>query len=276
MSNLSIRKKQAKSLLNLKEKKIKSKNMFLRIFFIFFIGGYAFFLTSKQWFPADGKVIPATRLNHELNYEDRIVTVNRWEYSPEQHIMEVELTIDNQSLDGIDKYKYEVLERKNGKLMVEPMVEKQNFVMLRISNIPDNWLELSLRLKIPKAKNNLRLYTNKNDVKRVNELKNLSVNGYMIKHINTVIDNYQNKIKVNEKEISKLEKKIINAKNNISNITEQMQYQTDQEREVSNTKISNQKTEIENINTEIQKLDSDIKEFMERIEKLKEQKKVYK
>lgn len=85
------------------------KSIFFPTFIVIFIVGYAFFLTSKLWYPNGDDLVTATKLNTEKFFNGRTVKVMRWDYSKSQGLCEVELDISNQQYDGIDTYDYEAI-----------------------------------------------------------------------------------------------------------------------------------------------------------------------
>lgn len=68
---------------------------FFYIFIFFFIGGYALFFSSRGWMSTQSLAKKQTELHKEVEWENRKVRIIRWEYSEEQHLMEVELDITN-------------------------------------------------------------------------------------------------------------------------------------------------------------------------------------
>ena len=76
------------------------------LFFCFFIRGYLLFFTSRYWMQTSGGAKRLSPLNQEIDWNDRKVRLLRWEYSPDQKLMEVELAITNTAFDGMDKYQY--------------------------------------------------------------------------------------------------------------------------------------------------------------------------
>ena len=124
------------------------KSIFFPTFIVIFIVGYAFFLTSKLWYPNGDDLVTATKLNTEKFFNGRTVKVMRWDYSKSQGLCEVELDISNQQYDGIDTYDYEAILPSGKELDIKNIIEKPDFVVLHIT-VPKNWQEISLRLRLP-------------------------------------------------------------------------------------------------------------------------------
>ena len=76
---------------------------FFYIFIFFFIGGYALFFSSRGWMSTQSLAKKQTELHKEVEWENRKVRIIRWEYSEEQHLMEVELDITNTKYDGLQR-----------------------------------------------------------------------------------------------------------------------------------------------------------------------------
>lgn len=207
-----------------------------------------------------------------FNYEDAEISVNRWEYSEKQHIMEVQLDIKNNSLANNSIFTYDAVERSKGILTVEAVVDEQDFIVLRIKDIPDKWREISLRLQKNKSSDPLKLYTNKNSIDYVDSLKNLSELEYRILNIESIISGYQEDIVGLNKKIKKLQDNIDTIQNNISDLEKEKEYQTKQEQTNTDTLISAAESDISNYETEIQECKNTISEYTERIENAEQKK----
>lgn len=79
----------------------KNKESLSFIIIIFLLtGGYLFFFTSTLWMPPSADASYLTPVGKEVIWDDRTITINRWQYSKEQQEMEVEIMVDNKSYDG--------------------------------------------------------------------------------------------------------------------------------------------------------------------------------
>lgn len=77
--------------INFKKNK-ESIRFFIIIFF--FVGGYAFFFSSMYWMPASVDASYLTKVGIENTWNNRHITITRWDYSEEQGVMEVELSVE--------------------------------------------------------------------------------------------------------------------------------------------------------------------------------------
>lgn len=75
-----------------------SSSISAKLLACFVFAGYLFFFSSRLILPG-GISAEYTPIGTELEFpgQNKTVTVSRWEYSPEQHLMEVELLFDNRS-----------------------------------------------------------------------------------------------------------------------------------------------------------------------------------
>ena len=80
--------------------------------------------------PASADASYLTNIGEENKWEDRYITINRWQYSENQHLMEVDLTVDNKSYDGINKYKYSAVDLMGNVLKCEAKIEEDNWIVL--------------------------------------------------------------------------------------------------------------------------------------------------
>ena len=85
-----------------------SSSISAKLLACFVFAGYLFFFSSRLILPG-GISAEYTPIGTELEFpgQNKTVTVSRWEYSPEQHLMEVELLFDNRSFDGINTYVFD-------------------------------------------------------------------------------------------------------------------------------------------------------------------------
>ena len=108
---------------------MKRSNTFLYSFMIIFVFGYLFFFTSSLWMPATYTGVDITPIGKTVNAGERAITVDAWNYCPEQKKMEIMIEIENNSIDGIDRYDWKVRTRE-GVLEVKAVLEATDFVVL--------------------------------------------------------------------------------------------------------------------------------------------------
>lgn len=143
-------------------------NAIINLALIVIIGGYLFFFTSNLWIPHNASAKKQTPLNESVEWADRAITIERWDYCEQGGLMEVYMDIKSNTYDGIYAYKYEAVDRSEDNLKVSAAVEEPEWLVLRISGISNDFGEISLRLT--HRGDTIRLYTN---VKKVNRVKSL-------------------------------------------------------------------------------------------------------
>lgn len=253
--------------LKLSERVKKNKNLFLGIFIFLFCGGYFLFFTSKTWLQTDSDLIRATALHKIQTFQERDITVGRWDYSEKQHMMEIELDILNRSVDGIDTYKYNAIERTKGNLKVETVVNKPDFVILRIYEVPVKWREVSVHIQFDDNSEMLKIYTNKNAVTRIDKINDMTETEYRIAKVEGTISQYDTEISSLQKEQKEIQEKIDQLNINIKQLTDSKEYQTEKEQAETDQLISQSKTEIESAEKDLGDNNAEIEEYRERIEK---------
>ena len=213
---------------------------FFYIFIFFFIGGYALFFSSRGWMSTQSLAKKQTELHKEVEWENRKVRIIRWEYSEEQHLMEVELDITNTKYD-----------------------------------IPEKWAEVSFRLELPgeagEASEKLKLYTNINKVAKVDSLEILDRKGYLVKRYDGEIASYEMEIAEMESEIEEKEEKIRNVKLEMKKLEEKKEYQTEEEQKNTDQLLSDASVQQTSSEEDIVELKEKIEERKERIENIQEQ-----
>ena len=165
--------------INFKKNK-ESIRFFIIIFF--FVGGYAFFFSSMYWMPASVDASYLTKVGIENTWNNRHITITRWDYSEEQGVMEVELSVENKSYDGKNTYDFSAVDLRGRKLTIDTQVTDTDWIVLQIKDIPNKWSDISLRMEVAgEDKERLKLYTNINDVNKVKRIKSLNRIGYLQK-----------------------------------------------------------------------------------------------
>lgn len=256
--------------INFKKNK-ESIRFFIIIFF--FVGGYAFFFSSTYWMPASVDASYLTRLGTENTWNDRQITINRWDYSEEQSLMEVELSVENKSYDGKNTYDFSAVDLRGKRLIIKTQVADPDWIVLQIKEIPDKWSDISLRMEISgDNQERLKLYTNINDVNKVKSIEDLDRTGYLRKRFDSEITNYEKEAGKKKSEIENLNQEIIEIKKEIDRVTEAKMYQTDKQKQESDTLIADAQSTISTKEKQINTLNSEIEEIHQRI-KMKEKQK---
>lgn len=250
-----------------------TKNLFFVLFFFFFIGGYLLFFTSRYWMQTSGGAKRLSPLNQEIDWNDRKVRLLRWEYSPDQKLMEVELAITNTAFDGMDKYQYSAWESRKGELNVKPVLEDSDWAVVQIRDVPERFGEISFRMEMPEDENAgmIRMYTNINDVEYTDRIDTKDKKGYQKQRFQTEITAYETEIEDLKKEIRKSEKQIGTITKEIEDMEAKKEYQTDEQKENTDKLISEALEKIDTLKETIAGTYADIEEQEERITNIKQQ-----
>lgn len=249
------------------KKTLKSSNVLIMTSLIIILG-YVFFFTSSFLFGQNHKYA-YTGLMQELTLNGRRIKITRWDYSAEQKLMEVELEINNDTYDNIDKYYYVAVTKPAGKIIVEPIIQDSNFVVLHLKNIPNDFTEISLRMKV--ADNSytdiLKMYNNIDKVSKVNDIQALTKDEYYINRLSRTIEDYNNQISECNKNIEEYKTQISTIEEKISILESDKKYQTEQEIKETDIKIANNNSNINNIKQLIELKEQSIKELEDKISK---------
>ena len=240
----------------------------------FFIAGYIFFFSSSSWMPANLSASLLTPLRENVQWSERTLQIRRWEYCEAEKIMEVEIDIDNQSFDGKNHYRYTAITRNNDQLKVVKMIEDSDWIILRIENVADDFGEISLRLDMMGEQdddNTLRLYTNVNAVKRVNDLKKRDRKGYQLLRLERDTETYQEEIRTLEQKKKSLTEKNQRMQEEINRLQSEESFQTDEMKAEQTDKITEIQSEITSNQAELQSYEVQLQEKRARIELIKKQ-----
>ena len=248
------------------------KNTVTSIFLIVVLAGYFLFFTSKSFLPYKQNLME-TDIGKILQLEiGKNITLIRWDYSPDQHVMEIELLTENTTFDGADEYLYAAVDRQNQNLTANIIVADANMQVIHIENVPDNFSEISLRIKGTgdKDTNILRIYTNKDDVNIVDEIRPRTKPEYVIMRLENEIVLMEQRIESIENDNSELRDRIQNIEEANRNHELDKRYQTAEEIAQTNIRIRNNETEIGRLLTQIDANSKSIDEFENRISNIRE------
>lgn len=253
---------------------VKNKNgtLMFRIFLFLFIGGYLFFFSSKLWMPTTGDAKRVTKIGQEMEWNDRKVKILRWDYSKDQNLMEVELSIVNKKFDGINTYQYTALKPDGTSLAVSVVLEEPDWVILQIKDVPKKFSELALRMEISNNEDAgmIRMYTNKNDVRMVSRIKAKDRNGYLQARYEEEISGYKDSISDLDQQIREEKEEIENIKEEIARLDSNREYQTEEENTQTDSLILEAESNRTSLEDKIKSQESEIEEYQERISKIKE------
>lgn len=252
---------------------IKSKRgtLMFKFFIFLFIGGYLFFFTSKLWMPTAGDATMLTKIGTSINWNDREIKLLRWQYAPDQKLMEVELSVNNKKFDGINSYKYEAVESSGTVLKTKVIIEDPDWIIVQIEGVSKKFSEVSFRIMTTEEEANvetLKLYTNTNDVSRVDKLEVKTRNGYLVTRYEEEIVNYQNDIEDLTTQISENKSQIKEIKKEISRLQSKKDYETEEEITETNTLINEARSSMKNLQSKNADNETQISEYQERISNL--------
>ena len=199
------------------------------------VGGYVFFITSKIWMPDSGELIEATPYYEVQVMAEHEVYLTRWDYSEKDQAMEV--IVEIQTKDLLDKgLGYEAVERTKGKLEIQAVRETADYMVFRITGIPDGWKEISLRLT-EEGGDLLRLYTNIDAVERTESLPEKDQDGYEADRLEAQISYDQFQIQEQESVIQDLKEENIELEQRITEL-ENAVYPTEEEAEAAGDTVT--------------------------------------
>jgi len=177
------------------------KSYWLMVILGFMAVGYIFFLSSSVW-AASSKDLLFTPIRTTNTINKREITLARWDYSPNEKRMEIELSLNNKAVDGNNVYIYELADRSGNTYTLVPIIATPNLVVMQAEGIPGGFTELSFRVtpNIADAAT-LKLYTNKNSVNRVDTITIKTENEYYIGQIERTIGGYEAEKEIIDKNI---------------------------------------------------------------------------
>lgn len=260
-----------------KEAKLKkSGNSFLIKFLIIFFVGYGIFFTSSIWLGKDYEGVEITPIGTTININNRNVTVVSWQYSKKQELMEAIIELENLSIDGIDKYLWDV--RGKGVVYKTKIIEEgEGYYVLRVYDVKEDWAEVSLNIDLKesdKKKNKdfelIKIYTNDKEVRSVSYITRKGMKGYRKEALNAKIEYVNKKIAKNRSSKESLLKKIEEADRKLTEFSAKLDTQTEKEKEETVSSIDNIKSEKDELKEKVKACDTSFAELNEKVRLIRE------
>lgn len=257
---------------NQKNQKLKrSGNRLLTGFLLVFFLGYFFFFTSKIWMPAPYEGVEVTPFGTAIEGNDRTVTIDNWTYSKEDKKMEVIISIENMSIDGIESYKWNI-KSASANFPVKIVMETNKLVVLQINNVPNRWTELALTMNIKDKDikkverfDEIKIYTNDKLVKKVAHIKKKSPKEYEKEATQSRIESYQEQLRDKQSEQRKAKIERENTIEKMKELKEEMDFQTELEQQETQDKINTFMNEKDSLDTQINENEKIIQDLKEKI-----------
>lgn len=251
------------------------RNTFLALLGLLVLCGYAIFFSSTLWLPVQG-TYSFTAPGSTLTFANhRALTLSRWDYSPAQNLMEVELEIDNPNFDGLDRYLCDSIVRTpSGErtAAVQTVVAQDDFFVLHILGIPKDFTELSLRIQVNDASTpgTAKLFSNKNDVRYVDNLTEKTKSEYLRDRVLALTDEYGAQIQKLEQENGALGEKIEAIREKNTQLEADKKYLTEQDLQKTQERIASNEAQLQAAQKQIVENESEISEFRLKIQKAEE------
>ena len=247
---------------------------FITVFFLF-IAGYLFFFTSNYWMPVTSSATAYTAMGKELSWNGKGVTLTRWDFCEKDHVMEVEIDIRNLAYDGQNKYLFSAQSRGGRQIAVTPVIEDGDWIILHLANIPERWSEILLRMDqkeySDQTAGGLKLFTNINDVNRVDRIETKDWAGYRKQRFENQIILYQDQIAEYQQENTKCQNQIAEIKTEITRLAGIKKYQTVDEQAQTDQSIESARKEIAKKEQKILETQEEINQLTEKVSLIQKQ-----
>lgn len=258
-----------KTLVDLDRKTNGTKNLGSIILIVGILLGYLTFFTSRFWMPDNSSLVEATQLYERNTIDNYNIYLTKWVYSDSDAAMEIIVEIQTSALidDGLT---FSAVERNDGELDIYAVDESPEYMVLRITDLPENWQEISLHLQKNDGDNTLRLYTNINEVDKVENLPEKSKSEYLIDRLQGQIgyDDYQ--ISLIQNEMTALETENTELQERIDEL-ERAVYPTEEEADEALEMVNQAQNNIQENTDSITSYQEEISEIEARTESIQEQ-----
>lgn len=258
-----------KTLVDLDRKTNGTKNLGSIILIVGILLGYLTFFTSRFWMPDNSSLVEATQLYERNTIDNYNIYLTKWVYSDSDAAMEIIVEIQTSALidDGLT---FSAVERNDGELDIYAVDESPEYMVLRITDLPENWQEISLHLQKNDGDNTLRLYTNINEVDKVENLPEKSKSEYLIDRLQGQIgyDDYQ--ISLIQNEMTALETENTELQERIDEL-ERAVYPTEEEADEALEMVNQAQNNIQENTDSITSYQEEMSEIEARTESIQEQ-----
>lgn len=267
------------------------KNGIILFAVIFIVVGYAFFFVSPYIFSEPIENLLYTELDTEMDiYDGHNMTIEDWRYSESQSRMEIIISFNNTTIDGVNKYDYAAVSRDKSKnktyLTVDKLYESADFVVLLLDDIPKNYYEIAVSVSftdsgitpenVEPEVHTMNIYSNVGKMNKVESITQENVIDLYIDKLNRKADGYKAEIKEYEDSNEEYNKMMVNVTNKAGELRSNEIYMTaseiaDAESEIESLQRSYEEYQekIEDNNENIRNIQAQVDEITSKIEELK-------
>lgn len=260
------------------KKLIRAKgNLILKTLFALIVAFYVFSFASNYIFAPKESDLLYTPVKQDNIIENTKLQIYDWKYSKSQNMMEVDLTIDDETAN-LYTLSYTSKARMTGNelqnLSAKAVYQSSSYVVIFIKDIPENYNEILLSVDSENETTgsnigSVSLYTNRYRATKVSNISKKTGVEYQIDRLNIGIENYQNKINSSQKSINKYNKNISSATNEIEKLREEQQYLTTDEIAESEEKIKSFNSSILGATNSIKSEQDKIRNYQQKLDEIK-------
>lgn len=249
---------------------------------------YVFFFTSKITIPQPiTNETNVTILGKEEEFaNNRSVTLVSAEYSREQELIELVLSLKNDNYDNVNNYYYALtaVNERSSKIKIKEVFNEELFTVIRLYNVKKNFREIEFLLapKIGEISDvtddmTANIILNKYNVTSVNKIKTDKTKmDYLQDRLIGIVSQLEEKLHRQEENLEKLQIQKSSLEEEIINSEKEQKYMTEKEiQEAADRNQSNQDLIDETIMTiekqkkKIEKTQAEIKDAKEKADALK-------
>lgn len=252
--------------------KSQSSKYYLNTFIMIF--GLGFFLTSNYFFNDNFINVKSTQLNQKINLENLTFDLVSRKYNENTGLFQAILYVDNEDLTDSNSISVKVkVDTEPQKIIQSNLIKVSDNYYIVTANLKTNWNTVALVVS-DNAENDenksMKVYNNKLDIVKDNNLKEENLNGYNIEITDIEIQNVNDKIKYINSQIEDKKKLIMNLLEDNTKQKSNEKYQTEEEIKDTEGKINQNNNMIDNTKKDIENLLKSLEEQQKRIEKLQE------
>ena len=246
---------------------------FVRIVIVLFIATYVVLGTSKLYLPTKSTWID-TPLNTQASIgKDRTIKLIRWDYSPSQNYIEIEVDIANESTEkGFYQCNVNYMkDKKEISLPVCIIYQNATNAIIHVKDVPSTANQFSFIFAFMRKSDDYDatlMNASISSMKQVENLTPLNEAGYQLKRKQLEKIATDAKIKKSQSKINKRNEEISVLQKQIESLNAEAEYKTSDELIDLNADITKKTTEIDKLSAAIQSENLKITDYTTKITEL--------
>lgn len=257
-----------KEKLKFERKRRQKGDLLLKIAVITIFSGYLIFFLSGYLFPSPKKDIVSFKIGDSLTLENYVLTLDAWDYAEDDKTFEIIFSVDDFAIDK--KMNIEFSLREKNSIYDAEVYKKigEDMIVVRAKGIPKDFFTIFLTAEANSKSGYLQI--SKENIKKVQKLKQRSEKEYMIYAIESKLEGLEEHKQKARRELKKMETQSITAYDKLEKLDKKKENQTEAEIKKTDENMSKLSLEIGNLKSDMDLKVIEIEELKAKISKQKQ------